>query len=372
MHRRFSRACLVILLTLTTAVSMQIGHTGASQDSPVLVVHDQQVLSEFPTGLRFSISASLPSATARADVRFSVGTNATYYESTTYFDGTTEPVVEMFMSFQNLGIPTGVDIEYRWRFHTESGETLETEPQTFPWIDNRFDWVTYQSDDTIVFAYGSDEELYLETVDAAQETVERFQTMLDAPARPEPVRIWLYNSQNDLYGSLSPNSREWIGGVSYANFSLIAAVVPEGAENSMLRVIPHEVVHQILADATVNPFAFLPAWFDEGMAGYGQPVGTENFDEVVLIAYEEGALPSVRSMISEWGSDSVLARISYAASYSVVTFIADTMGEEALKRIADGYAAGLSHDDVFDTALGLTVDELDAMWREHIVGQSAG
>ncbi|MGD9712947.1 MAG: peptidase MA family metallohydrolase, partial [Thermomicrobiales bacterium] len=264
-------AVVLILIGLPAISGAAVG--SASQSSVPVTIQSESVVSEFPSGLRFVVSASLSESVDRADVRFTVGANPTFYESTVRFEPTVDPVLELPISFQILGIPPGVEIAYQWRFHTPAGETFASMTFTTEWVDNRFDWAVFEAEDLLVFAYGTDDDLYRYTAQIAQETVERFQAMLDAPERPEPIRIWLYDTQDDLHGSLSPNSREWIGGVSYADFSLIAGVVPAGGDGTMLRVIPHEIVHQILDDATANPFNYPAAWFDEGIAGFCQPVG---------------------------------------------------------------------------------------------------
>lgn len=331
-----------------------------------LTIEQQQVESTFPGGMRMSIVATTTEPVDRASIRFTVGTRPTYFETTTRFSATSELDLSLDVPLQLLGIPPGVELHYQWQFHTTSGGVIQSDPASADWIDNRFEWQEYRTDEVVVFAYSGDDDLFEQTAQVSQETIDRYQTWLQAPARSEPLRIWLYDSQQDLHGALNPNSRDWIGGVSYSDFSIISGVVPDGDEQGMLRMIPHEVIHQILADATDNPFAIPAAWFDEGLAGYGQPVGTENFDQMVKLALEEDRLPTVRGMMGEWGADPVQARISYAASFSLVSFIVADMGEEAILRLAAAYRAGLSHDDVLITALGVTAEELDEAWRAHL------
>ncbi|MBX3069860.1 MAG: hypothetical protein KF883_05115 [Thermomicrobiales bacterium] len=362
----FSRIALVaVLLAVVLLPSLGLVSTvqSAQPSDPGITVLEQSYRSNFPTGLTMSLTGTTQEPVTQAAIRFRIGSNPTFFETSTRFAATTELDLDLDIPFQYLGLPPGVEIEYEWRIRTASGQTVETSIQSAEWYDDRYDWQTWESEDVIVFAHGDDDALYEYTAEVAQQTVDTFQLMLDAPERPEPIRIWLYNSGQELQGTLFPNSRDWIGGASYAAFSLIAAVAPEGAENTMLRVVPHEVIHQILDDATRNPFAYLPAWFDEGMAGWGQPVGTENMDGLVQVALDEDRLPTIRAMIGEWGSDSESARISYAASFSVVSFIFDTMGEEAILRLTHAYRAGLSHDEALFTALGKTAEELDSAWR---------
>jgi hypothetical protein len=184
--------------------------------------------------------------------------------------------------------------------------------------------------------------------------------------------IWLYKSQEQLRGALAPNSRDWIGGAIYANLALIVATATEGEERGLLRMLPHEIVHQVFFDATDNPFVNPATWLDEGLAGYGQRAAKEGYDDIALKAYREGALPSLQSMISEWGSLRDDATIAYAASYSVVTFIIDSMGEAAIVDLVAAYREGLSHDQAVEQALGMSMDELDERWRDALSASAGG
>jgi hypothetical protein len=91
-------------------------------------------------------------------------------------------------------------------------------------------------------------------------------------------------------------------------------------------------------------------------------------DQIVEQAFRDGTLPSLRSMISKWGSDRRSVSISYAASYSVVLYVIREFGEEALQALVAGYAEGKSHEEALFHALGFGTDELDARWRASLGG----
>jgi hypothetical protein len=259
-----------------------------------------------------------------------------------------------------------VTLTYHWRLLLQDGTLLTTVPVPTDWFDDRFDWQIYHADGVEVYAYAGEDAFIQEAADMASATLVEYGQRFDAPPRQEPLRIWLYESQAHISGALSPNSRDWIGGVSYARFSLVAAVAEPGNDWSIQRVVPHEVVHQVINDATSNPFSFPATWLDEGLATAAQPVDLEGMDELVLEAFENGTLPTVQSMISEFGSDGGTIRLSYASSYSVVTFIEETMGREALDRIVATYRLGLTHDQTVQEAIGMTTAELDRAWRDYL------
>ncbi|MDQ2682522.1 MAG: peptidase MA family metallohydrolase, partial [Chloroflexota bacterium] len=56
------------------------------------------------------------------------------------------------------------------------------------------------------------------------------------------------------------------------------------------------------------------------------------------------------------------ARLAYAQSFSMVTFVIDTWGDEAILEIVNQYAEGSSHDDVLREAVGMDLSELEQRW----------
>ena len=51
---------------------------------------------------------------------------------------------------------------------------------------------------------------------------------------------------------------------------VIMAVLPPGNYDEVGRVVPHEISHQVLHQATDNPFSRPPQWLNEGLAVYWQ------------------------------------------------------------------------------------------------------
>ena len=70
---------------------------------------------------------------------------------------------------------------------------------------------------------------------------------------------------------------------------------PEGGTREVGRVIPHEVSHQLLYQATKNPFNSPPTWLDEGLAVSNQESGNEDSPALLKDATEKGHLFSIRS-----------------------------------------------------------------------------
>ncbi len=188
--------------------------------------------------------------------------------------------VETAINLQALAVPPGVPIEFRWRLVDDGSTIAESEPERTTWFDNRWDWNLIESDQVRVHYYDLDPGFAAGILDSAQGTVTELEERYNLD-RSAPLDVWIYPSSEDFRGAQLPNSRESIAGASYPGFFLITAVIPDGSKSEIGRVIPHEVSHQVLYQATDNPFTYPPLWFDEGMATHFQVGGTDGYLEMV-------------------------------------------------------------------------------------------
>src|SRR5262249_54848528 len=156
---------------------------------------------------------------------------------------------------------------YHWHVTLADGETIDTSEQTVLWSDTRYQWTPLAGPHVTVYTYDASPEFAQAILNAAERTITRLSTKYGATPE-QPIRIWTYAKRGDLYGALPPNSETWIAGSSYPDLHLILAVLPPGNLEEVKRVVPHEISHQVLGQATKNPFTSPPKWLDEGLAVY--------------------------------------------------------------------------------------------------------
>ncbi len=237
------------------------------------------------------------------------------------------------------------------------------------WIDESFDWQHIDTADVSLYVYEDDEEFNQYILQVAQESIDAFKRQYDI-ADIDPVRIWVYANGMDFSTTLPQNSESWIGGFSLPQAGVIAVPIETGDDYSVDRVISHEVSHHVLYQATRNPFSYPPTWFDEGLAVAGQLAGNESDLQIVLGALEEGNLPTLLTLSSNFPTDPVAANRSYATSHMAVEFILEQWGEQAIGDIIREFRQGVTADQAFLPALGVETAELDALFRDWLAARA--
>lgn len=350
---------LIVMMTLV-ALAPAGGVEAAS-----IQIDGASAEASFPDGITFNLTATSDVPIVKAELLYTKAELETLHLDQASLEPSTSIELSLPVDFRANYVPPGIDITYRWRLTDEDGGVFETEPQSMNWMDLRFAWQEISTDQVTVYYYNGDEAFSRTILESAQSTIDRLQTDFTVE-RSRGIRIWVYDSKSDFQGSQAPNSQDWIAGTAYPELQVVLAVLPAGNSNEVGRVVPHEISHQVLYQATQNPFNVPPTWFDEGLAVSAQASGNEDFAALVERAVEDGRLFSVRSLTSEFPYDPADATLAYAESYSIIQFIIDRWGNDGIAAVLDAYKMGVSHDDAFLTALGVDMTELDRLWKESL------
>jgi hypothetical protein len=273
------------------------------------------------------------------------------------------------LDLQSQFVPSGVPISFRWRLEQDREVIAESEAEPTLWFDDRWDWTEVTSDQVRVHTYDHSDAFANEILDSAQSTISELeeQFSLDKSA---PLDIWVYPNPEDFRGAQQPNSRESVAGASYPGYELIVAVIPEGSTAEIGRVIPHEVSHQVLHQATDNPFTYPPLWFDEGLATHFQVGGTDGYAEMVARALEEDALYDLTSLEVTFPYGPSEATLAYAVSWSAIEYLHVTYGNESIGALIEAFAAGTAYDEAIENALGIDAAQLNADWQDWVRASS--
>jgi len=216
-----------------------------------------------------------------------------------------------------------------------------------------------------LYWYAGDDSLGDTLFERAVQAIDQISAELGVEVE-DKVKIFIYGSYDDLRAALGEGSHEWVGGTSFTDYAIVALGVAPNDLDYGLRVVPHELTHAVIAQMMEPPFGQLPHWMDEGLAMHYEGAMTSEENAALQRAIESDSLLSIRSLASNFPQDYDLAILSYAESSSVVGFIFEIYGNEAMAQLLEVFAVGAHQDDGFRDALGFDVDGLEDEWRAHI------
>jgi len=343
----------IILLSLALPVEAQEG------------IHFETVTAtgHFPEEILFTVIAEGDSDIVNLELSYRV--TGTPYTSSRWAESSPASRVQTTfrLDTQVEFYPPGAEFHYYWTATDVAGNVVESPEQVLRYEDNRFTWQEASTDRVAILWYEGDEDFGQAVLDVALRALSRLEE--DAGVQAErQIRIYLYARSSDFRGALGPNSPEWIGGQALPHLGLIVAhITSSDLGYEVERIIPHELSHRVLYQATHNPYANNPNWLEEGIAVHNQEVADYDFPGLVEDAAREGRLIPLRALSASFPSDTDLALLSYAESSSIVEFILEEHGPEGLSALVDVFAEGETAEEGVRRALGITLDELEAQWR---------
>lgn len=351
----------VLLGTLILAVAVLAG-AAAPARAAAIAVGGEGAVAHFPSGITFTLDAAAPAGVKRIELLYTTAGQQTLNLATPAFTPGTHVEVSYLLDLRTNYQPPGIDLDYHWRITDGAGHAVETPTRAVTWQDTRYPWQAVRTDQVTVYTYKGDAAFARTILDTAQQTINKLQAVYDVP-HSRPIRIWVYDSSQDFDGAQAPNSESWIAGASYPGLYLVLATIPDGNKSEVGRVIPHEISHQVLYQATQNPFNLPPTWLDEGLAVSNQQGGKDGFPALVRAAADKGKLFSVRALNSSFPYDPADANLAYAESLSIVTFINQHFGEAKMADLIAVYREGVSYDQAIRQGLGISQAELDKEWK---------
>jgi hypothetical protein len=366
-----SRASLARLSLLASLwLQLVVGFANPVDAAASVTVISSSARPDFPNSISFELSADIEGEVEVIDLVYLEASLPTYQLLPGDFEVAGGTVIaQAIADLASYYVPPGIDLTYHWVVTMADGEIIETESNTVTWKDDRFDWDLLTLEGIELYSYNRSDKFLEFASSVCEESTEQLSRLYGTPDFM-PIRIWIYESTEDFAGTLAANSQEWIAGSAYPDLQVIQAVIPDNSQSEVRRVLPHEISHQLLYQATMNPFTATATWIDEGLAVLAQTGGKDLYRKAVQDAYEDGELLSLRGLISTFPFDSSDARKAYGQSFLIMEFVIDRYGPEAIDAVIAGYRAGLSHDAVLVQALGLDTDDLEAQWINSLGDQS--
>jgi hypothetical protein len=262
---------------------------------------------------------------------------------------------------------TRLDARWLLTFGQPSGVVEASERISVHYRDARFDWRTREGSIVRVHWYQGSDEFGQRALDVGEQAVRETSELLGVNER-DPIDFFVYADEASFRDALGPGTRENVGGQANAEIRTLFALIrpAEIGDPWVDIVIPHELVHLVFDTAVDNPYHFPPRWLNEGLAVYLSQGYDASDRAAVDEAASAGALMPLDALTGQFPTTYDRFSLAYAESVSVVDFIVRKHGREALVRLIRSYADGLTDDEAFERAIGLTVLDVDAAWRQEL------
>lgn len=260
-------------------------------------------------------------------------------------------------------LPPGAIVEWQWEITDDSGDTTITEPKSFVVQDQRYGWQQISGNDITVQWYVGDKEFGDELHRVSAQSLEHVEDILGIQF-DEHIWITVYPDSEEVQDAVKFTS-DWVGGLAFTHHNIIIIAGYPGQDEWLNSVIPHEIAHLLIDTQTFNcKGAWLPTWFDEGLAEYSEGSLDHADRDLIHEASRTSSIPRLRTLSGAFSQDSDRAYLDYIVSNAAVEFLIQEYGSEKMA----GFLRHLHSGELFDKALenvyGMKTDELDTAWRQ--------
>jgi hypothetical protein len=244
-----------------------------------------------------------------------------------------------------------------------AGNRGRSEETLVRYDDSRYEWRVLEDEHIAVWWHDRPDAFGQRVYDIAQRAFTKQQALFGV-APDHQIRILIYNDFDEFAGWHS-HLDEFVGGQAFPNLGITTQIVSAYAseERWLNDVIPHEISHLYLYQASYNPLSSVPAWLNEGLAQYNE---FSDDDSGVLRSTQErisaGGLLPLWSLSGSFGYDEDQFRFAYDEAYSAVTYMVEAYGEEGLISLLTAYREGLNLDEAFVAAFSRNLDEFELDW----------
>ena len=357
--------CLITLLFLISVLSV----TPALGQEEAILLKSEEVVNQFQEGVLFQVRAETIAPAQIKEIKLEMRVKGSNRSSYGYLDFAPATVVDGKYLLRTTGAqykPPGTLIEYYFIITDSVQRTLETPKKTHLYLDSRFEWEHVAEGLLEVYYYGPTKARAELILKAGAQTIEKMGNLLGSKPT-EPVRIIAYNNARDLipaqpFESKTSESQLLLEGVTFPKYGTLLMISgidrPDG-------VASHEITHLLAGELTKNALVDTPAWFDEGLAEYGNINRSHSYDTILSEAITQKRILTLRTMQTPPGipGDRLLM---YGQGYSVVKYLVDTYGEDKFRELFAAFNQGLRIDAALKSVYGFDQDGLDNAWRSSL------
>ena len=357
-----------ILFFLLSAV-VGAAFTGPPQAQPALQASNVNIAYQFGQQITFlaRLSSSVPIQQAFLSFRDVNEQTTRLVPLTPGPDGST---VYQYDASQHL-LPPFATIEFSYQATLADGQGATAGPFYFKYADNRFGWKDLSDGEVSVHWYNGDPSFGQAALDAARAGLQNMSQTLPVSLNAH-VDVYIYANFDDLVSSLSLGGRPWEAGHADPSIGVAMLAVAPGDTQSLdlRRLVPHELTHIMLYRSLGAGFNSLPTWLEEGLAAAEELDPNPDYASALEAASKNNSLLPIMDLCTSFPADSGRAFLAFAEAQSFVRFLRDQYGSTGIVALTKAYADGLDCDLGATRAVGMPLDQLEARWRENVLGQN--
>jgi len=342
-------------------------------------------LTQLPSDLTFSDSQAQPVFGQHITFQTRIEPPAEIEKVLVYITPSGQPTVWEAMSLdqqgravlqvdvRRLSLPPFSTINYRFEAILRDGQTFSSQPQSFQYQDDRFEWQAKTGGIFEVYWYGGDVTLGQEILNVAEAGLEAAQELLPVDP-PALIRIYAYTSSLDLQSALQLAPQSWVAGHASPELSMILISVPTGPEKKLelQRQIPHEIMHLLQYQVTGRQYERQPMWLLEGMASLAELYPSPEYQRVLEATARGNEILPMESLCAAFPPEAGLAFRSYAQSESFVSYLHSNFGTAALRDLMEQYQNGLGCKEGFAAAFDVPLSQFEYRWKQEVLGINPG
>jgi hypothetical protein len=356
-----------IFFFLTALISL--GSTSLPQNQTGFAATNVNIYYNFGQQITFmaKLSASTPIQQAFLSFREVNEQNTRVVPLTLDADGSTRYQYDVSPHL----IPPFAMIEFSYQATLANNQSVTSGPFYFRYEDNRFTWKQLGNGAVSVHWYNGDATFGQAALDAARTGLQGISQTLPV-SLDAPVDVYIYATFDDLTSSLALGGRKWEAGHADPSIGVVMlAAAPSDTQSiDLQRLIPHELTHVMLYRSLGTGFNRLPTWLEEGIASMEELYPNPDYTSVLEAASKNDSLLPIENLCVSFPADSGRAYLAFAESQSFVRFLRDTYGNTGIVALTKAYADGLDCDLGATRAVGVPLNQLDARWRESVLGQN--
>jgi len=261
-------------------------------------------------------------------------------------------------------MPPGTNVWWRWILRDSAGDTVETPVQSLEFTDTLYPWRILETESLMIYWYFGEEDFAQSLADAGEKALEDLQGMTGVQMQ-DKIRVYVYANSEEMQ-SATLFAPDWSGGLAFSDFNTVLTSIDPSQMDWGRRVVSHELAHVVIGRYTFSCIESVPIWLDEGLAMKTEGEQREYYAGLLQEAIEHDTLQSVRELGEIFSNDPERARLAYAQSYSLVSFIFDQYGQEKLLSLLDAFRDGTPEDQALENVYGVDRDGLETVWRESV------